>query len=334
MKQVIKSILLTILMSMVGIKSFAYDIAVDNADGVTIYYNYINDGQELEVTYQEIGWDNRKNYIGNVVIPEEVTFMTRTRKVTSIGACAFWYCSGLTSVTIPNSVTSIGHEAFKNCSNLTSVSIPNSVTTIGKESFSHCKSLTSITIPNRVTEIEREMFDSCEKLASVTIPNSVTKIGVDAFGGCKSLTSITIPNSVTTICGSAFVYCSGLTSITIPYSVSIIENEAFDNCDLSIVISEIETPFDIYEKTFSNHTYYNATLYVPVGTIDKYKSKDGWRKFLYIVEGSPTSISDIKPEDENEIKRYTLDGRVVNNSHKGINIIQMNNGTTKKVLVR
>ena len=55
---------------------------------------------------------------------------------------------------------------------------------------------------------------------------------------------------------------------------------------------------------------------------------------MYIVEGSPTSISDIKPEDENEIKRYTLDGRVIKNSHKGINIIQMNNGTTKKVIVR
>ena len=51
MKLSINSILLTILMSMVGTKAFAYDIKVENADGVTIYYNYINNGMELEVTY-------------------------------------------------------------------------------------------------------------------------------------------------------------------------------------------------------------------------------------------------------------------------------------------
>ena len=52
MKQVTTTILLTILLSMVGTKALAYDIEVKNDDGVTIYYNYINDGKELEVTYR------------------------------------------------------------------------------------------------------------------------------------------------------------------------------------------------------------------------------------------------------------------------------------------
>ena len=77
--------LLIMLMSMIGASSFAYDIAVENADGVTIYYSYINDGKELEV----VGADP---YSENVVIPEEVTYMNRTRKVTSIGNRAFVYC--------------------------------------------------------------------------------------------------------------------------------------------------------------------------------------------------------------------------------------------------
>ena len=130
MKHLCTKILLAMLMSMMGINVFAYDIEVKNADGVTIYYNYINDGKELEVA--------QASYSGNIVIPEEVTYMNRTRKVTSIGREAFHYCSGLTSVTIPNSVTSIGNSTFYDCSGLTSVTIPNSVTSIGKAAFSGC----------------------------------------------------------------------------------------------------------------------------------------------------------------------------------------------------
>ena len=101
--------LFSILLSMVGTKALAYDFEVMNADGVTIYYNYINDGKELEVT------GTYGSYSGSVVIPEEVTYMNRTRKVTSIGESAFVRCYGLTSITIPNSVTSIGASAFERC---------------------------------------------------------------------------------------------------------------------------------------------------------------------------------------------------------------------------
>ena len=114
----------------------AHDIEVQNADGVTIYYNYINDGTELEVSFRGISYDSYSNeYQGNVAIPEEVTYMNRTRKVTSIGYSAFCQCSGLTSVTIGNSVTSIGDYAFSECSGLTSITIPNNVTSIGSYAF-------------------------------------------------------------------------------------------------------------------------------------------------------------------------------------------------------
>ena len=115
MKHIKLTFLLTVLMSMVGAKAFAQDIEVKNADGVTIYYNYINDGLELEVTKYPDSNGYLYEYKGNVVIPDEVTFMNRTRKVTSIGGSAFNGCSGLTSVTIPNSVTSIGDYAFWGC---------------------------------------------------------------------------------------------------------------------------------------------------------------------------------------------------------------------------
>ena len=63
----------------------AYDIEAQNANGVTIYYNYINDGTELEVTFRGNSYyDYSNKYQGNVVIPEEVTYMNRTSKVTAL----------------------------------------------------------------------------------------------------------------------------------------------------------------------------------------------------------------------------------------------------------
>lgn len=265
-KQSFITILLTVLMSMIGVKTFAHDIELANDDGVTIYYNWTNNHTELAVCCRD---GECSSYSGNVVIPATVVYQGSTYKVTSIEGEAFYECSGLTSVRIPNSIKSIGCSAFYNCRGLTiTMPVPNSLTDIFYDAFEWCpiqvillikdindlynnnynsailrrgsnnilidndgKEIKEINYPNNVTALSDNALYGCSGLTSITIPNSVTTIGSGAFAYCSGLTSLNIPNKVTSIGNETFCGCSGLTSLTIPNKVSTIGYRAFCGCN-------------------------------------------------------------------------------------------------------
>ena len=158
-----------------------------------------------------------------------------------------WYssCSSLTAVVISEGVTSIGDCAFYSCSNLTSVTFsePSLVTSIGDFAFHSCSKLTSVIIPSLVTSISSSVFYGCIRLTSISVDGSNTsysssngvlfnkdKTILIAYPPGKTNTFYAIPNSVTSIDYNGFSNCDNLTSVVIPNSVTSIGDGAFSSC--------------------------------------------------------------------------------------------------------
>ena len=241
---------------------------------------------------------------GNTITPNSFSYISNTyedgvgmlafdgSKVSSIGDEAFYNCTRLTSITIPDSVTSIGKSAFYDCFWLASITIPDSVTSIGESAFYGCAKLTSINIPDSVTSIGDYTFASCFSLTSITIPDSVTSIGADAFSNTL-LTSITIPDSVTSIGDYAFYSCESLTSITIPDSVTSIGEGVFCGCTSLTNVTIGNSVTSIGDWTFSGCTSLTSvTIGDSVTSIGERAFEDCTSLTSITIPDSVTSIGD------------------------------------------
>ena len=202
--------------------------------------------------------------------------------VTKIEYFAFFGCTSLTSVTIPDSVTGIDNYAFSGCTSLTSVTIGNGVTFISHNAFYNCTSLTNVSISS-VIWIDSSAFSGCtslqyneygnayylgneanpyvacirsksDSITTATIHDNTLFIDKRAFSNCTSLTSVTIPDSVTCIDDYAFKGCTSLTSITIPDSVISIGYEAFSGCTSLTSVTIGNRVTDI-----GNYAFYKCT---------------------------------------------------------------------------
>ena len=125
-------------------------------------------------------------------------------------------------------------------------------------------------------------------LASVTIPDSVTSIGNHAFRYCHSLASVTIPDSVTSIGPYAFYYCYSLASVTIPDSVTSIGNYAFQNCFGAKEYHLLPTtPPSLPNANAFNGIPSDCIIYVPVGSLEAYRTATNWSIYADRMQEEP-----------------------------------------------
>ena len=175
----------------------------------------------------------------------------------AIGQNAFFGCSTLKTITLPETVTEIGTGAFAGCSALTRIDLSSSILSIGELAFAGCASLETVTLPPQLTHVETSTFNGCEALDEVILSENLTEIGDLAFYGCKSLQVIRLPDHVHSIGKSAFGGCDAMATINLPVTVTSIGDSAFSREAIRLMVFvERYSYAEIYAKIYNlNYTY-------------------------------------------------------------------------------
>lgn len=255
-----------------------FDFSAKNSDGAIIYYNFYKE-DEAEVTYALKVWDiefQEYQHLGyekqrRIRIPSTVTTNGKTLKVTRIGEEAF---------------------AIINSGELESITIPVSVTSIGKDALGF---VPKIIIPDITAWCNITYEGTCggtlysdenTEVTNLVIPSGITSISGSAFGICPNVTSVSLPNTLISIGEYAFAG-KKISSITLPESVKYIGKHAFESIHLVTVTSLSKEPIPYKNmgiEVFHKNTLNNGILYVPVGSISKYKAEYPWQQFATIKE--------------------------------------------------
>lgn len=261
MNRIYPKFLLTLLFGITGSMASAYDCVING-----IYYNR-SSTTTLTVTYKSES--NYDAYSGNVVIPEEVTYMGKTFRVTSIGKRAFYNCcTKISSITIPKSITYIGDGAFFHypsstisfsrvnitdleawCNILFSGSASNPLS-IAHKLYLNGNEVKELNIPSSIKELNSKAFYGCHSITAVKFPENFQEIGSAAFYGCLNLKSVSLPDGITKIDFGAFQDCTSLSSIALPGSLEKIEEATFAGCSSLSSISFSEGLVNIENLAF------------------------------------------------------------------------------------
>lgn len=282
--------------------------------------------------------------------------MNQITKDDTIGNNMFENCTSLVSVVLPKSAKSVRVAVFKGCKALRSAILPPNIDRIAPWMFEGT-SIEKIELPAGIKTIPTSAFNNCARLSSIAIPESVVSIGSYAFSGCKSLRSVSLPPDLKNISSLAFSE-SGLREVVLPESLREIGMSAFSSCtDMKSVTvngdldgfggyafrnttgiqaihvrTTVPPTFSIDLHPFDNIDTETCTLFVPKGGTATYRSDVQWGCFKNIVEETATSIDNVTATvGKTSEKVYDVNGRLLPQRMKGLNIIRTSDGKVKKI---
>ena len=288
------------------------------------FRDYYANGDHITTYYY--GFDKPA---GDMVIPATITHNDTVYTVTRIDFSAFYECSEITSVVLPNTLTFIGQRSFLSCHGLTGeIVIPDSVTIIGTNAFFYCNNITSVVFGNNLSEIRSYSFAQCYSLEHISnFPESLTKLDDGAFDRCGNLCdSVVIPPLVTTIGEHAFAGCN-IPSVVISEGVTTIERGAFSSCPIGALhVPSTLVSISPENNAFGEGAFHNCSKLQSI-TVDEanpiYDSRDNCNALIEtatntLIKGCkntiiPNNISIIGPKaffSINELNSITIPNSV------------------------
>lgn len=165
-------------------------------------------------------WSEMADMIQRIVIQSGVT---------NVSSMAFYHCTNLTTVTLPDTVTDLGQYAFAGCTALGQISM-NGVEKIGTGCFYDCLSLANLILPQTLRSIGGEAFYRCKSLAGITIPAGVGEMGSSVFAYCDRLVYVKIEAPITILPRWTFYGCDLLNELYLPKTVETVETDALSQC--------------------------------------------------------------------------------------------------------
>ena len=274
-----------------------YDFWAVAPSGDTLYYSIQNSNSVKVVCPHEAGWGNSTRPTGLLIIPATVMNEGVTYNVTSIGDSAFYSCTSMTEVTIPNTIDSIGKNAFVYCSGLTTVNLnADSCIYAGSQdltAFYGCTNFTHLNIGSNVKRIPSYAFRGCTHLDTLTIPASISTIGYNAFYGCTGLTTVyfnadscidmglDLPNNtIWMVLGGC-----GRFTLIVGENVKLIPQYGFAYTNTFDIVLLGSVPPVVEDYVFYNTTV--GTVNVPCSSWEVYQASDWGRLFALRSDNCP-----------------------------------------------
>ena len=334
----------------------------NNASSNPLYYaKHLYSDEDNEITDLQI--PDGVTRIGAYAFQNcsSLTSVTIPQRV-SIAGDAFSNCDNLDSIMIQGSIQSLstlGAIVFYKCAKLNFVQISNNVDSIDNYVFDtnsseykeiiidDCEKALYLGYTERVHPTYSSYYYGCfysgslEKVylgRNLEFLDKSGKYGSDyyyePFGAYNSkMKELYIGDYVTSLDGLSLSNHKNLETLTIGKGLSEVPNLK-NHSKLTSLTLNSEVPQAASE--FTNAQYLNLNVYVPKGSLAAYQSADVWKNFWNLQETVTADIGNAisNADTPKEVKRYDGMGREMKGYHKGLNIIKMSDGTTKKVIIK